>query len=370
MNYMFKTLLYVVLAGVLFSCSETQDHQSEMTLNGTLEGNYAGYVDLYKRAGGEWQKIDSAKVENNEFTLHAGLSLPELYYISIAGDNNLVSFFAEPSEITFTASADDFKNAEISGSQAQVEFLAHQEKMKMFDDMMNEAYNNIKEARANDDEEAFEKWNQEYEDVEDQQMQFLLDNAMTHNNSVIAAYSVDRNSYLFDEQDLEPVVNKFDPSISESVYVKNLKERVATLKRVAIGQPAVDFTMDDMEGNPVTLSSLYGNYLLVDFWASWCGPCRRENPFVVEAYQQYKDKGFDILGVSLDSKKDKWLEAVEADNLTWHHVSDLKQWNNEASNLYAVKSIPSNVLLDPEGTIIAKNLRGEELQAKLSELLD
>ncbi len=135
------------------------------------------------------------------------------------------------------------------------------------------------------------------------------------------------------------------------------------------GVEAPDFAMNKPDGTPLKLSSLRGKVLLVDFWASWCGPCRRENPNVVAAYKKYHDKGFDVLGVSLDKTKGRWLQAIEKDGLMWHHVSDLKGWKNEAAKLYGVTSIPSTVLLDRDGKIIARNLRGPALEAKLAELL-
>lgn len=144
---------------------------------------------------------------------------------------------------------------------------------------------------------------------------------------------------------------------------------LAELKKNQQPRQAPDFTLPDTTGNPVSLSSFKGKYVLVDFWASWCQPCRQENPNVVKAYNQFKDKNFTVLGVSLDKSKDAWLQAIKNDNLTWTHVSDLKYWNNEAAALYNINSIPYNVLIDPSGKIIAEELRGEDLMETLSKVL-
>src|SRR5882757_7282729 len=170
--------------------------------------------------------------------------------------------------------------------------------------------------------------------------------------------------------ELDSLYNTLSPALKGTETAANFQKALEPLKHTAPGTMAPDFTQNDANGVPVKLSSFRGKYVLVDFWASWCGPCREENPNVVRVYNKYKDKNFTILGVSLDKAEGRanWLAAIKSDGLNWTQVSDLKFWSNQVAALYYVSSIPANFLIDPSGKIIAKDLRGDDLDDKLKEV--
>ena len=362
-------LLFSMAIGVITSCENKSENNFKISLNVTNGDDNMVY--LSKRDAGEMVNFDSVQLVNGKGIIKGQINLPEFYYLKFKGTRTFVPVFVETGDIVIQVDMNNAEKPLVSGSLTHEKFMAYNDSVSVFDEQTSLLGQQYGEARNNNDTVLMQEIEDQYMAVEEKKSDYLIEYATKYNKDIVSAFIVLNNSYKFELEDLDKVVSGFDPSIDSSTYVVSLKQYVETLKKSSIGQPYIDFALNNPEGSPVPLSTLLnGNYVLVDFWASWCSPCRAENPNVVLAYETFHDKGFDVVGVSFDKDHDKWVEAIAADNLTWAHVSDLKYWNCEAGKLYGIQSIPQNILIDPNGIIIEKNLRGEDLQNKLAELLN
>jgi len=362
-----KLLLITIAISILASCSNDPAYIVE----GELDGIETGMVYLQKRETGKFVKVDSANLENGIFEIKGGtVDYPSVHYLSVEGKRGYLMLFLENDRISVSGHADSIYLAKAEGAPTQDKYNEYNEGLEPYYERNSTLFEGVREARQAGDQEKIAELeaerNQLFEDITNYNLDFIKSNP----GSYVAPTVLRSESYGMSGEEIEAKINELDEELLKTQIIIDLLDRVEKLKKVAIGKIAPDFTQDDPEGNPVSLSEILGSkILLVDFWAAWCGPCRNENPNVVAVYNEFHDKGFDVLGVSLDREKDDWLKAIEDDKLTWTHVSDLKYWENEAAQLYAVNSIPANFLLDSNGEILATNVRGPELREKVAEIL-
>ena len=363
-----KRIIYFLIAAIfIFSCS-SEPHYS---ISGKISGGDSVTFLLQKRDAGKLVTIDSAYAKKGTFKMLGGaVKYPVMAILSAKGTRMRTTFYLENADILITGKLDSLFNATITGSKTQDEYKGYVDSNKSLNEKYAKAYNDFQIANQNNDTVKVSALEKEIIALENE-MLTLQKNFVKNNPSSFVSPSILKGlSYEMEAGELESYINSFDTAVANTPEVKELKDRIGLMKTVAVGQKAPDFIMNDPKGNPVSLSSRIGpKLLLIDFWAAWCGPCRRENPNVAKVYQEFHKKGFDILGVSLDQKKEDWVKAIADDKLTWTHVSDLQYWNNSAARLYAVYSIPANFLLDANGVIIARNILGVDLNNKVKEIL-
>jgi thiol-disulfide isomerase/thioredoxin len=375
--------LFFLAAALLPSFVFAQTLTESFTVNGkigTLNAPVKAY--LFYQLGAN-KVVDSAMVVNGNFTITGEIIDPANAYLVLdhkgVGISKLgqmldvLTLFVDKGTVTVTGK-DSVYNAQITGSVINDENKKLTDQLKQVQDGAKQLSAEFQAApKSQQNSVEFQNAMQaKGKALQEKQHSILTSFVVTHPDSYLSLLALNSiGGRSSDPAELEPLYNALSPGLKDKEAGKMLKKSIDESKIIAIGAVAPDFTQNDVNGVPVKLSSFRGKYVLIDFWASWCGPCRQENPNVVRIYNKYKNKNFTILGVSLDRESGKadWQNAIKSDGLTWTQVSDLKFWSNQAALLYFVGAIPSNFLLDPNGKIIAKDLRGSDLESKLSELL-
>lgn len=375
----FKTLLLLSGFLPLFALGQANN----FTLSGKI-GNLGKHVKAYlDYMDNGVSHEDSTEVVDGAFQFTGPLSGVANARLALDHDGggkqkaiytgDVVYIYFGKEKIIFT-SKDSLQNAVVSGSKVYDEFVAYNKQIggtiMALTKAVNADFNSGTPEQQRDSvyiKAVDARFRNNIKAREAKQFLF----AKTHPNSYFGLVALSESAGTsVDVAKVSPVYQALAQNLRDTDMGKELAQRIAANSATAIGSSAPLFSQNNVIGKPVSLEKLRGKVVLLEFWASWCGPCRAENPNLVKDYSRYKEKGFEILAVSLDQSKENWLKAIEQDGLPWLHVSDLKGWNNEVGRLYGIRAVPANFLLDKDGKVIASNLRGEDLNKKLASLFN
>jgi thiol-disulfide isomerase/thioredoxin len=371
-----KNIVCTCIALMCFASTTSAQKNNGFTIKGALKNlNDGEKVSLLYR-GANYSAPDTiatAIAKNNRFELKGILKTPELLYLAAGKRKVQGLMFVDNASIEIKGTVDSMRQVIVIGSKASDEYVAFNKILLPFQFQETNLNRQYAKAKQDNDEQAMNRIDDELNAIELNKSKAIIQICNANIGSVICPYLILNTIYSPDPSVYQPLYERFLPEVKQSKYGQLLKAKLDLLATVAVGKLAPNFEAKTPEGSTLSLKDVMakGKLTLIDFWASWCGPCRKENPGLVKAYEKYHSIGLNIIGFSLDKKSglEAWKKAIIDDKLTWFHVSDLNQWESGAVKLYGISAIPQSVLIDSKGKIVGKNLKGEELNKKLEELL-
>lgn len=370
-----NSLVLLLTIALMFSCNSKPEG---FTLNGTLRGELKDGTQVFLKKIGENNQpveVDTATTKNRVFTFTGVSDIPELHYIFVDQLPGYTAVILENGEIQFNAQKDSMGFAEIEGTFQNDIFSDYMDQSRAISLQAQSVQRDMQSASG----EAALALQDEMKELQEEYKSFELDYIKAHPDALISALVLDRaiatKSASLEEvqtlyESLSPEIKNSKPGKKVQEGIERLKKSEEAGKNTSIGAKAPDFSGPSPEGTEIALNDVLGKVTLIDFWAGWCRPCRAENPNIVAVYNKYHDKGLNVLGVSLDRTDEAWKKAIEEDGLIWNHISNISYFDDPIARLYNVDAIPAAFLLDENGIIVAKNLRGPELEQKVAELLD
>lgn len=365
-----KKLTYLVIATAALGMVACTGNKAGYIITGTVEGAADGdTVYLQEATGRNLTKLDTAVISKGTFTFEGTQDSVVNRYVTceVNGEPLMIDFFLENGKINIALTKD---NDSATGTSNNDAYQAIRTQINDISQKMNAIYEAMGDSSLSDEQK--EAKQKEGAQLEEEYDKVIKEGVQKNITNPVGIMLFKQSFYENSTEENDALLKQIPANYQNDELIMKIKEVTEKQKATAAGQKFIDFEMLTPDGKPVKLSDYVGKgkVVLVDFWASWCGPCRREMPNIVEAYAKYKGKNFEIVGVSLDQDADKWKDAIKKLNITWPQMSDLKGWQNEGAQLYAVNSIPHTMLVDADGTILARGLHGEALQAKLEEVLN